>query len=243
MYKKKRILGVVPARGGSKGLPGKNIRSLNGKPLIAWTIQAGLKSKYLDKVIVSTDSPKIAAVAEKWGALVPFLRPKILSTDKAKSIDVLFHALQFLKERGDEYDYIIMLEPTSPLREVGDIDRSIEMLMRNKVGAVSIVGVSQVEAAHPAFDVTIDQHGLISPYLGDFKKAGRRQDLSALYFFEGTVYVSLVPELLKRKSFYHDKTLSYVVPRWKSLEIDDLIDLLCAETILKNLKKIKEAEK
>lgn len=243
MYKNKRILGVIPARGGSKGLPGKNIRPLNGKPLIAWTVQAALKSKYLDETIVSTDSPKIAAVARKWGAAAPFLRPKELSTDKAKSIDVLVHALGFLKAQGEEYDYIIMLEPTSPLREASDIDRSIEMLINNKVGAVSIVGVSQVEAAHPAFDVVVNRRGLIAPYLGDFKKAGRRQDLSVLYFFEGTVYVSSVPELLKRKSFYHDKTLPYIVPRWKSLEIDDLLDLLCAETILKNLKKIKGAEK
>lgn len=238
MYKKKRILGVIPARGGSKGLPGKNIRTLNGKPLIAWTIDVAKKSKYLDLVMVSTDDTKIAKVAKKYGAKVPFMRPKELSSDTAKSIDVMLHALDYYKDKGDEYDYLIMLEPTSPLREATDIDASIKALIDNKSGAVSIVGVSRVEAAHPVFDVTITGKGFIKPYAGDFSKAVRRQDISELYFFEGTVYVSKAPELYRRRSFYHDRTLPYIVPRWKSLEVDDILDMVCAEAILKNKRKI-----
>jgi len=243
MYKGKKIIGVIPARGGSKGLPGKNIRPLFGKPLIAWTIDAAKKSKYLDRVIISTDDSKIAKVAKKFGAQVPFMRPKALASDTAKSIDVMLHALDHFKAEGIEYDYLIMLEPTSPLRETEDIDGSIKKLIDNKSGAASIVGVSKVEAAHPVFDVTITGKGFIKPYAGDFSKAVRRQDISDLYFFEGTVYVSKASELYKRKGFYHDKTLPYIVPRWKSLEVDDILDMVCAEAILKNKNIIKGREK
>ena len=241
MYKDKKILGVIPARGGSKGLPGKNIKMLAGKPLIFWTIDAAKKSRYIDEFIVSTDDVKIAEVSRRFGAKVPFMRPRELSMDKTTSIDVMIHALNHFEDKGICFDYMIMLEPTSPLREADDIDKSIEMLINNRSGAVSIVGIGKVEAAHPVFDVMIDNKGLIKPYVGDFIKAGRRQDLSELYFFEGTVYVSDVKELYKRKSYYHDKTLGYVVPKWKSLEVDDLMDLMCIETILKNKKKIKES--
>lgn len=241
MYKDKTILGIIPARGGSKGLPGKNIRMLAGKPLIAWTIDSAKKSKYIDELIVSTDDKKIAEVSKKRGAKVPFIRPRELSTDKATSIDVMIHALDYFKNKGICFDYMIMLEPTSPLREVEDIDSSIEMLINNRSRAVSIVGISRVEAAHPVFDVMVDNYGLIKPYTGDFSKVGRRQDLSELYFFEGTVYVSDVKELYRRRSYYHDKTLGYIVPKWKSLEVDDLVDLMCIETILKKKKIIKES--
>ncbi|CEO88250.1 acylneuraminate cytidylyltransferase family protein [Syntrophaceticus schinkii] len=126
MYKGKKILGLIPARGGSKGLPGKNIKPLCGKPLIAWAIEQGLASKYLDKVIVSTDDEEIAKVSRSFGAEVPFMRPGELATDAAKTIDVVVHALEFLKQRGGlEFDYLALLEPTSPLRKNGDIDKSI----------------------------------------------------------------------------------------------------------------------
>jgi N-acylneuraminate cytidylyltransferase/CMP-N,N'-diacetyllegionaminic acid synthase len=242
VYKNKRILGLIPARGGSKGLPGKNIRPLLGKPLIAWTIEQALSSKYLDKVVVTTDDTKIARVANKYGAEIPFIRPKSLATDRAKRMGVIFHAIEYLLSQGEKYDYLAFLEPTSPLREVRDIDNAIKTLINNKTGALSIVSVSKVEATHPAFDVLINKKSLIVPYEGDFSKAGRRQDLSDLYYFEGTIYVSSVEALYEHGEFIHDKTLPHIVPRWKSFEVDELVDLLCIETVMKNIDKIREAK-
>jgi N-acylneuraminate cytidylyltransferase/CMP-N,N'-diacetyllegionaminic acid synthase len=239
MFKKKKILALIPARGGSKGLPGKNIRTLFGKPLIAWSIEAGLNSKYVDRVVVTTDDQKIASVAKKYGAEIPFMRPKELANDKSSSIDVVLHALDYLKKQGSEFDYIILLEPTSPLRETEDVDKSIEMLVNNRSGAVSIVGVSKVEAAHPMFDVKINKRGLLEHYMGSFQKYTRRQEIDDLYFFEGTVYISQVKAFIEKRTFYHEKTLPYIVPRWKSIEIDDIFDLVCAEAVKKQINIIK----
>jgi len=243
MYKNKRVLGLIPARGGSKGLPGKNIRSLNKKPLIAWSIEQAKRSKYVDDVVVSTDDKRIANCSKRFGATVPFMRPAKYSTDKSKSIDVIIHALEFFKRHGIEYDYLVLLEPTSPLREAIDIDNSIKLLIDNKNGAVSIVGVAKAVVSHPAFSVAINRKGFIAPYQKSFSKAGRRQDLDETYFFEGTIYVSRIEDLYKRKGFYHDRTIAYMVPKWKSLEIDDVTDMVCAQAIMKNIKSIKKYQK
>ena len=240
MYKRKRILGLIPARGGSKGLPKKNIFPFLKKPLIAWTIEQALKSKYLDDVVVSTDDESIRNVAARCGAQAPFLRPKKFATDKAKSIDVILHALDFLRNKGQHYDYLMLLEPTSPLRETRDIDRALELLIDNKVGARAIVGVSKVETVHPAFLVKANGRGFLKSYNNYFSKLLRRQDVSALYFLEGSVYASHVGTLKKKRGFLHEHTLPYIVPRWKSLEIDEYMDLVCAEAILKNITKIKD---
>jgi len=229
MYKDKRILAIIPARGGSKGLPGKNIKLLNGKPLIGWTIEQALASKYIDEIFVSTDSRKIADVAETFGIRVPDLRPKELATDTASSMDFILYTLHLLEKRGEKFTYIVLLEPTSPLRDATDIDHAIEKLSDTDE-AESIVGVCKTEAVHPAFLTTINQ-GFLAPYTNEMK-AVRRQDLEDLYFFEGSVYVSSVEALLKRKSFYHEKSLPYIVPKWKSFEIDDFIDFKIIETLM-----------
>ncbi len=240
MYRGKKILALVTARGGSKGLPGKNIRQLCGKPLIAWTIEAGRKSNYIDRIVVSTDDAVIARIARKFKAEVPFMRPMKLASDKAKSIDVVIHTLDFLKAQGQKYDCLILLEPTSPLRTAKDLDRAIEILMGNKRGAESIVGVSRVGATHPDFDVTVNTKGFLQPYKKNSKKAVRRQDLSELYFLEGSLYAAYVKSLYRRRTFYHSRTLPYVVPKWKSFEVDDIIDLICIEAVMKNYKAIKK---
>ena len=239
MYKRQKILGLVTARGGSKGLPQKNVLPLLGKPLIGWTIEAGLKSRYIDQLIVSTDSRQIAKVSKGLGAQVPFLRPGHLASDTAKSIDVVLHALDYLNVRGQVFDYVALLEPTSPLRETEDIDRAIRTLIDNPYGALSIVGVSRVTATHPAFDVRINRRGFLTPYLKSFKNL-RRQDLDQLYFLEGTVYVSSVAALKERKAFYHDRTLAYIVPKWKSLEVDDFVDFICIEPILSHREEVRK---
>lgn len=237
MYKEKTILGIIPARGGSKGLPRKNLKPLCSKPLIAWTIEQALASKYLDKVIVSTEDKEIAEVSKQFGAEVPFIRPKELATDEAKSSDVIIHALNWFKKTTQKFDYLALLEPTSPLREKDDIDKCIELLIDNKV-AKSIVSVSRLESAHPEFNVIIDKkNNFIRKMDGsDNFRVLRRQDLLDVYFFDGTIYVSEAETFLKKKTFYHDRTLAYIVPRWKSFEVDEMFDLICIEAILKHRK-------
>jgi len=232
MYKDKTFLAIIPARGGSKGLPGKNIKELCGKPLIAWSIEAGLKSKYLDEVVVSTDYQDIADIAKSYGASVPFLRPDFLASDTATSFDAVKHTIDYYKnELGKEFDYIVLLEPTSPLREVSDIDNAIKKLLDSK--ANSIVGISKTEDQNPAFLIEKDKNNFISGYENKDMKVLRRQDIRDVYFFEGSVYVSKTDVLLNKKTFYHDKTIGYEVPKWKSLEIDDIYDFIMIETIMK----------
>ncbi len=234
MINGKSVLAIIPARGGSKGLPGKNILPLAGKPLIAWSIEAAFGSKILDKCIVSTDNNEIAKVAKKYGCEVPFIRPERLATDESTTLDVLEHSIRFFNEQSIEFDYIVLLEPTSPLRDSNDIDTAIKLLNENRKQADSIVGVSKVESTHPVFDVSINNDGLIYPYVGGAFKVFRRQEVEELYFFEGSVYVSDIQILLKKKSFYHGRTLPYIVPRWKSLEIDEMVDMITAEALIKN---------
>ena len=237
MFKDKRILAIIPARGGSKGLPGKNIKPLVGKPLIGWTIEQAISSKYVDEIYVSTDSIEIAKVAEEFGIKVPELRPAELASDNAPSASFIIYTIEKLEREGKNFDYIILLKPTSPLREVEDIDNSIEQLILNPE-VDSIVGVSLNECAHPSFLVSVE-NGLLKPYLNEMK-AVRRQDNEVLYFFEGTIYISRVSTFLEKKSFYHRNTMPYYVPKWKSFEIDDTEDWFIIESILKNKTNGKE---
>lgn len=240
MINDKKVLAIIPARGGSKGLPGKNIKELCGKPLVAWPIDAAKSSLYVDKIIVSTDDPQIADIARREGAEVPFLRPKELAADNSTTISVIAHAINFLSEIGETFEYCILLEPTSPLTEGYDINRAFELLESMRTKADSIVGVSEVVSTHPVFDARINQEGLITPYVGeDFSGAGRRQDIEKLYFFEGSLYISDVKTLLEKQTFYHSRTLSYIVPNWKAFEVDDMVNLICIEAIMKNLDLIK----
>lgn len=241
MINNKKILALITARSGSKGLPGKNIKELCGKPLLGWPITAARGSKYVDKVVISTDSQQYADIAVQLGAEAPFLRPSKLASDTASSFDVVKHVVDFFKNTGKTFDYLVLLEPTSPLTEPIDIDLALERLEKRQSIADSIIGVSKLESAHPCFNVTVDKKSRITPwYTDDFSSAGRRQDLDNIYFFEGTLYISKMEALLKHKGFYHERTLAYKVPKWKSFEVDDITDFYCIESIMKNLQKIKE---
>ena len=231
MYKGKKILAIIPARGGSKGLPGKNIKELCGKPLIACAIEHAQKSKYVDEIFISTDSQEIADVAEHFGAPCPELRPAELARDTAPSSEFIVYTLEKMKKEGKSFDYFILLEPTSPLRDVEDVDKSIEMLVDNPV-AESVMGVVRAEDSNPAFMVKIGEGGLMIPFMGKAETL-RRQDIPDAYYFEGTVYLSKCDAYMEKKAFYHDKTLPYVVPKWKSFEIDDIIDFTIIEAIMK----------
>lgn len=232
---KPNVLFLIPARGGSKGLPGKNIRPLLGKPLIGWTIETALKAaKAVEgKVVVSTDDKAIADTAVAFGADVPFIRPAHLAEDSSSSVDVVLHALDFFENRNEIFDYVCMLEATSPQRDELDVLNALDILMRSKSGQ-SIVGVCRSESGHPSFLALMDEESkLIRPYEGEKFVFKRRQEIDDVYFFEGSMYISKVDTFRNRKSYYHENTLGYEMPKWKAHEIDDLVDFITIEALMK----------
>lgn len=229
----KRVLAIIPARAGSKGLPGKNIRPLAGKPLLAWAVEAAREANCVDDVIVSTDSQAFADVAAAYGASVPFLRPAALASDAAPSIGYILHAIDTLGEGGAAYDYVVVLEPTSPLTESADVDAALAQLESARDRADAIVGVTHLETIHPAFCVKRDETGVIAPYgNASFNNLPRRQDLEPVFALDGSLYISTVAAIQARQSFCHDRTLGFVTQRHQSLEVDDLVDFLCIEAVM-----------
>ncbi len=231
MYKGRKILAVIPARSGSKGLKGKNIKPMNGKPLIWWTIKESKKSGYIDRVIVSTDSREIAEAAEKCGAEAPFLRPKKLSNDTASSADVVIHALDFYAEKGEVFDIFVLLQPTSPLRSCEDIDSSIRLLFRKK--AEMIVGVSEV--THPLEWVnTLPASGCMKGFLSSGSSEKGRQFFARNFMPNGAIFTGFTETLRGKKSFYTDGTFAYIMSRERSVDIDDAVDFKLAEALIKD---------
>ena len=233
MINGRKVIAIIPARSGSKGLPGKNTQDLCGKPLIAWSIDSALGSKYIDTTVVSTNSVEIMKVGHEFGAEVPFLRPEELATDDALTFDVIKHTLDYYKfNLGEDFFYTVLLEPTSPLRNSEDIDRAMLQLTHNH-HATSAVGVSRTEAQNPNFLVKISEGGLISKFDGLEIVVKRRQDIDDVYFLEGSVYISETEALLKNRSFYHNQTIGCIFPKWKSLEIDDADDFIMVEALMR----------
>ncbi len=229
MHKEKRILGLIPARGGSKRLPGKNIRQLLGKPMIAWTIEQALKSTLVDKVVVSTDDEAIAQVSRQFGARVPFIRPKELALDNALSVDVAIHALDFLRKHGEQYDYLALLEPTSPLRKPGDIDEGIVKLIDHPE-ADNLISLGAIHLEHPSLVKKL-QGNLVFPYT-DMPQIDQSRETGKAYFPYGVIYLSKVESLYKRRNFYAGETLPLFIERWQNYEVDDEIDLFIIEIIM-----------
>jgi CMP-N,N'-diacetyllegionaminic acid synthase len=241
MINGKRVLAIIPARKGSKGLPLKNIRPLGGKPLLAWPIAAARASSHVDRTIISTDDQGFADIAVEHGADAPFLRPAELASDTAPSIGFILHALDTLAGAGETYDYVVLLEPTSPLTEASDVDAALRMLDASDADA--IVGVSALETHHPAFAVRKRPDGLIDPLQpGGFAAMPRRQDLEPVFGLDGSLYISTVDALRRERGFCHGRTLGYETPRHKANEVDDLIDFLCIEAIAANLDTIRQEE-
>ena len=232
-----KILAIIPARSGSKGLPGKNYKTLLGKPLVTWSIEAARLAPSIDSIILSTDDQKIADIGEGAGARIPFIRPLDLSSDTSSSIDVVLHALDFLEATGESYDIVVLLEPTSPQRDSNDIEQALQLLI--KTGARAAVGVTQAEGSHPDFIYRMQGDFKLDPFI---KKAEsrhiRRQDIEPLYLLEGSIYISFVESLREHQSFYHQNTIGYEVPKWKSLEIDDLDDFIMVEALLRHKRKL-----
>ena len=226
MYKKKTIIAIITARGGSKRLPGKNLKAFNGKPLIYWTIKQALASRYIDILLVSTDNRRIAAVSRKFQAEAPFIRPKELSTDQASSLDVIFHALNWLKERGKSFDLVMLLQPTSPLRGHKDIDRAIISLFRKKAQAV----VSVCEAEHnPLWSNTLPVDFSMRNFLKPSIKNLNSQDLPKFYRLNGAVYLAYTDYLLKNMGFIGNGTYAYLMGQQYSVDIDTKYDFEFAQ--------------
>jgi CMP-N,N'-diacetyllegionaminic acid synthase len=238
----KRVLAIVPARAGSKGLPGKNIRPLAGKPLLAWPVAAALGSRHVDRVVVSTDSDKYADIARQYGAEVPALRPPELASDSAPSSGFIVHMLDLLESSGDSFSYVVLLEPTSPLTTAEDVDAALEALAAHRDIADGLVSVTELVSSHPAFAVRRDADGRIGPYAAvDFTRLPRRQDIDPLYALDGSVYVSAVDAFRRERSFCHARTLSLVMPHYKAFEVDSLVDFICIEAILARREEITAA--
>jgi len=232
----KKILCIIPARKGSKGLKSKNIKKLNNIPLVAWSILAAKKSKLIKEIIVSTDSIKISKIARKYGANIPFIRPKKFATDKASTFSVIKHAINFYSKNKINFDYILLLEPTSPLRNYKDIDFCINKVIKNNID--TMVSVTKVIDQHPSFLYSINKKNILKPYIKKPQKLYiRRQDITPLYYLEGSIYISKISTLLRKKTFYHEKTHAFMVEKWRSLEIDDIDDFKLAEFYMKNFKK------
>ncbi len=229
-----RVLGIIPARGGSKGVKEKNIKNLSGKPLITYTIESALKSN-LSQVIVSTDNLKIKEIAEKFGANVPFIRPEDLSGDSSSSLDVAIHALKYM-ERANfvKYDAIMLLQPTSPFRNSEDINKCIELLKENNQ-VDSVISVVDVGSNHPARMKYISNNLLIDPPFCEVKENQNRQELEPMYIRNGVIYLTK-SKTIKERSFKGKKSLAYLMTSAKSINIDTQFDFDLCEWIL-NTKK------
>ena len=229
MYKGKSFLGIIPARGGSKGIPKKNIVLVNNKPLIQYTIDAALASKYLDDIIVSTDDKEIAKVSEQLGIKVPYLRPKFLATDEARTIDTIIHVIEEQKKLEKVYDYVVILQPTQPLRKTRHIDEAIERIIQYNQN--ELVSVSKVKE-HPVLMRTINDKGILKSLL-NINSTIRRQDFSDVYKVNGAIYINKVSKLNKDTSL-NDNKFSYVMNVKYDLDIDDPQDLAMMYFIVKN---------
>jgi N-acylneuraminate cytidylyltransferase len=224
VIRNERVLGVIPARGGSKRLPRKNVRPLAGKPLIAWTIEAARGSRYLDRVVLSSDDAEIIRVARQWNCEAPFVRPAELASDEAPGVGPVLHAVQALPD----YALVVLLQPTSPLRTSADIDACIEACVER--GAPACVSVCAAQE-NPHWMFTLDAGGRLSPVMSG-KLPDRSQDLPPAYLLNGAVYVARTDWLRERREFISPQTVAYVMPADRSTDIDDADDLRHAESLM-----------
>ncbi len=229
MYNNQRIMALIPARGGSKGIKNKNIIDLCGKPLIAHTVDAAKECSYIDDIIVSTDSKAIADVAVKYGAHVPFIRPDKLAQDRSTTLDVVLHAINEMKCRGCEYDILILLQPTSPLRNTDDIKGAIEEFCDKKVK--SLVSVSEVNDS-PVLIRQIGEDMKLEKLL-DLSSTIRRQDMKKYYRVNGAIYINRIIDIDNETSF-NDNEYGYIMDKKHSVDIDEMMDVVYARLLMEN---------
>ena len=230
MFQDERIIAVIPARGGSKGIKNKNIYPVNGRPLITYTIEAANGSRYIDYVMVSTDSDEIAMVSKKAGADVPFMRPAELAGDRTKTIEVIVDVLSKVAERCGEYSTIVLLQPTSPCRTSEDIDGAIELFYEE--GKLSLLSVSET-VENPVLIRELDGNRAV-PILPVLSTV-RRQDFKKYYKVNGAIYINAVKEVNFNTSF-NDNVIGYVINPTHAVDIDDMDDIKRAEILLNEQK-------
>lgn len=228
MYKDQRILAIIPARGGSKGIPNKNITNLCGKPLIAYSILAAQTSQYIDDIIVSTDSEQIRDTSVEYGASVPFLRPAALASDTSKTIDCMIYTINELKKQGQHYDCVVLLQPTQPIRKEGMIDEAISLLLDSTED--SLVSVTTV-TEHPILMRTITKEGTLKSLL-PISSTVRRQDFPDVYRVNGSIYINRINSHFNFSTSLNDNLLPFFMEEAYSIDIDSYEDLKRAETIL-----------
>lgn len=230
---KKNVIAIIPARKGSKRLKNKNLLKLNGKPLIQWTIDESKKAKSIDELIVSTDSELVMTISEENGVDVPFLRPDEFSNDSATSIDVIFHALEFFKNKGVTFRHCMLLQPTSPLRSYQDIEEAFRLIDGN---TLSVVSVCEVEHS-PIWSNTLPEDMSMKDFIPEEAKNKRSQDLPKHYRLNGAIYVANVDYLYANNGFIGSNTKAFLMPKERSIDIDDELDFLIAQEVQKKMLK------
>lgn len=220
-----KVLALIPARGGSKGVPRKNILNINGKPLITYSIDAGLEAMKMgcvDKVVVSTDDQEIADISREAGAEVPFLRPEYLSDDTAKSVDVMIHAYEYYKNIGETYDTILLLQPTTPLRTSLDITTALQIYSETDVTSL----ISCYKEEYICDLVSYHKDGNLAKALNPLHNGGgRRQDLPDIYVRNGAIYITNSEQMLNSHKVFDDVPAMYVMPKDRSVNIDCMDDV------------------
>ena len=224
---KKRVIAIIPARGNSKRVVGKNLKMFAGKPLICWTIEAALKARGVDKVIISTDLPDIADLGRKMGASVPFLRPIELSGDMAQVQDVISHVLDYYDSQGEYFTHLILLQPTSPLRKSEHIDEALELL--DERNAAAIVSVCPVECS-PEWVSELPSDDCFDNFINKKFTRERSQDLPENYRLNGAIYLCEIVKFREHKTLHNIKnSYAYKMKREQSIDIDEEIDFVLAE--------------
>ncbi|MCM1213728.1 MAG: acylneuraminate cytidylyltransferase family protein [Lachnospiraceae bacterium] len=225
------MIAIIPARGGSKGLPGKNIRELNGKPLIAYTIEAAQKARQVEKIIVSTDDHKIAEVAKEYGAEVPFLRPDELATDTSQAVDVYLHAVDYLMQESDKrIDKFMVLLPTAPLRTEIHINEAMELFERS--GAETLISMKEAETPVTWYHKKLDNGRVQNAGFGEGDAIHNRQTNTVFYVPNGAIYILDYKLLKEKRTYYSNDTVAYIMSAQDSVDIDTLLDFDFAQYLM-----------
>lgn len=231
--KENRIVAIIPARGGSKAIPNKNIKDLAGKPMIAYTIEEALKVKEIDRVIVSTDSKEIASISEKYGAEVPFTRPKNISDDKTPVLpDVIKHAVDYLENEGHEFDIVVVLQPTSPLRKSKHIEMCVKKLIKTNCDWVATVSKT---SSHPFRMRKLEGDKLI-PLIEDKRIFAQRQDMPPVYIINGAVFITWKKTMKEKSPLEGKEWRGVIMNEMEAIDIDTPIDFLMAEKIKESVE-------
>jgi CMP-N,N'-diacetyllegionaminic acid synthase len=235
------VLGLITARGGSKGIARKNLAPVGGKPMIAWSIEAARAARGVDRVVVSTDDTEIAEVSRRYGAEVPFVRPADLAQDDSSHLDVILHCVDWLAaEEKCQFEYVMLLQPTSPLRTAEDIDAAAKLAVEEN--AESVISVCETHH-HPYLTTRIADDGTLTDFMSGTPEPGtssiRRQDMPVAYFINGAIYLVRNDVLLEQRTLLPARTLPYLMPQERSWQVDEPADLRLVDWVLRD--RVEEA--